>query len=82
MYGKDEYLEMLKEMFTDNVNYPFDGSEEVSDFKTFIEIVLSEADSLYSDEYHYREYPEFKDFLYTHHVDTIAYHAYTGEYDY
>lgn len=79
MFDKKEYLEILKKMFTDNVNYPFDGSEKVADFKTFIETVLSEADYRYTDELHYRNYPEFKDFLFTHHVDSIAHYVYIGD---
>lgn len=79
MFDKKECLEILTKMFTDNVNYPFDGSEKVSDFNTFVQVILREADYRYTDEYHYREYPEFKDFLYTHHVDTIAYYAYIGD---
>jgi len=79
MLDKKECLDILTKMFTDNINYPFDGTEEVSDFETFVKTVLIEADSLYTDEYHYREYPEFKDFLYTHHVDTLAYNVYTGD---
>lgn len=81
MFDKEECLEILKNMFTDNVNYPFDGSEEVCDFNTFVNRVLSWAESLYTDEYHYRDYPNFKEFLYTHHVDTVAYSVYTGDFD-
>ena len=81
MFDKKECLEILRKMFTNNVNYPFDGSEEVSDFKTFIKKVLCESDSLYTDEHHYRKFPEFKDFLYSHHVDTIAYSVYIGDLD-
>lgn len=79
MLERKEYLKILKEMFTENVDYPFDGTEEVSDFKTFIRKVLDEAESLYTDEYHYREFPDFKDFLYTHHVDGVAYSVYIGD---
>lgn len=78
MFDRKECLDILTRMFTDNINYPFDGEEAV-DFKTFIKMVYEEADSLYTDEYYYREYPEFKDFLYTHHVDGVAYSVYTGD---
>lgn len=81
MYDKKECEGILRKMFTGNVNYPFDGAEEVEDFEIFLKKVLDEADSLYTDEHYYRDYPEFKDFLYTHQVDTIAYGVYTGDYD-
>lgn len=79
MFNREECLEILRKMLTDNVNYPFDGEQAVPDIETFIDKVLSEADSLYMDEYHYREYPEFKDFLYSHEVDTIAYSVHNGD---
>lgn len=79
MTSRAEHLAILTNMFTDNVNYPFDGEEEVSDVKTMATRVLSYAGDVYSEGYHYRECPNFKDFLYTHHVDGIAYSVYIGD---
>jgi hypothetical protein len=59
MYNKKECLEILRKLFTDNVNYPFDGTEQVFSFDTFIEKVLDKADFLYTEEYHYYlKFPE------------------------
>lgn len=75
---KEKHLEILEEMFTNDINYPFDGNEAVP-FETFIKRVLSNAERQYSDEFHWREYPDFKDFLYSFEVDSIAYNIYTGD---
>lgn len=67
---KEEHLAILEKMFIDSGAYSF-SSERLG--RVFIADVLWKAECEYTDENYYREYPDFKDFLYTHHVDTIAY---------
>ena len=72
-----ERKEALKKMFVDSGEYEFENEEKA---QSFVSDVLSEAENLYSEENFYREYEDVLDFLYTHHVDSIAYHVYEEEY--
>lgn len=67
---KKEYLEALHRMFIKSGEYKFQSK---SDERNFLEKVLWSAKDLYSEEHWYRDYPDFKDFLYTHSVDSLAY---------
>lgn len=75
---RKERMETLQEMFTNDINYKFDGEERVS-FKTFIKKVLSHAEDKYINESYELKYPDFNDFLYSFEVDTIAYAVYKGD---
>lgn len=78
-----EHFEILEKILKNNVNYPFSGKDderEVPDLETFVLKTLSNAEMEYNDDYFWREYPDFKEFLYTHHVDKIAYAVYIGDY--
>lgn len=71
---KKECLLIIMDTLVNKGEYDFeDGSEAVK----FAKDVLSQAEEEYSLEGYFHEYEDFKDFLYTHHVDTMAYHIYT-----
>lgn len=65
-----QYYDILYKMFIESKEYVLANKKNE---KEFIQRVLWSAEDLYNRECYYREYPEFKDFLYTHHVDSIAY---------
>lgn len=72
-----EYLELLKKMFVDSGEYSF-KNEELA--QKFIKDVLWKAEDQYSSEGYYHKYKDFKEFLYTHHVDAIAHWTYQDDY--
>jgi len=65
-----EYYDILYKMFITSGEYKLMNK---SNEEEFINRILWSADDLYIEERYYREYPELKDFLYTHHIDSIAY---------
>lgn len=77
---REKHLEILRKMFTKDINYKFDGSEAVP-FETFLKKVLSNAERKYSDDFYWRKYPEFENFLYSFKVDSIAHAVYIGDLD-
>lgn len=81
MPNKNNNHQFVRSLFSDNSNFPFDGLEEVPSFHFFISKTLSEAESLYYEKNHAQTYPNFKDFLASHHVETIAYNVYHGYYE-
>lgn len=67
---KQEYIDILHKMFIQSGEYKLKNKSDEYDF---LEKVLWSTEDLYTEENWYRDYPDFKDFLYTHHADSIAY---------
>ncbi|KAF6620601.1 hypothetical protein HFE03_08085 [Paenibacillus sp. EKM102P] len=72
-----ERLKVINDTLVNKGEYIF---KEENAAQKFAREVLSEAENQYSDEGYYRTYEDFKDFLYTHHVDSIAYFIYEEKY--
>ncbi|WP_440109948.1 hypothetical protein [Paenibacillus sp. QZ-Y1] len=72
-----EYLKVINDSLVNKGDYIF---KEENDAQRFAREVLSEAENQYSDEGFYHTYEDLKDFLYTHHVDSIAYFIYEEKY--
>ncbi|MCP1184910.1 hypothetical protein [Paenibacillus sp. 1781tsa1] len=72
-----EHLQVINDTLVNKGDYFF---KENSAARRFASEVLSEAENQYSDEGFYHTYEDFKDFLYTHHVDSIAYFIYEEKY--
>lgn len=76
--NEQKNYDKVKRLFEQGHHFEF---ESESQEKRYVEYALRAADSLYRDEYHYREYPNFSYFLNTHHVDAILHGIVQGEYE-
>ena len=74
---RKEYLKIIKDTLVNNGEYDF---ENMTKANKFAKQVLSEAEDKYSNEGYQHKYEDFKEFLYTHHADTIAYWIYEDNY--
>lgn len=59
---RDKHLEILRKMFTKDVNYQFNGKEAVP-FESFLKKVLSNAERKYSDDYYWRKVSRVRKFF-------------------
>jgi len=73
----NKYFAVLTRMFIRSGEYTFQ-TEELA--QKFINELLVEAERAYSDEGYYHKYEEFQEFLYTHHVDGMAFWLYEDKY--
>lgn len=71
------YLEIIKRTLVNNGEYDF-TNEEIAN--KFAQRVLYEAENDYRSEGYHHKYKEFEEFLYSHHVDSIAYWLYKDKY--
>lgn len=74
---RKEYLQIINDTLVNKGEYDF---KEEKTAQKFAKEVLSEAEDQYIEEGYHHKYNDFKDFLYTHHVDSIAYFIYEDEY--
>lgn len=72
-----EYLKVINDTLVNKGEYNF---KEDKSAQKFAREVLAEAENQYSDEGYFRIYEDFKDFLYTYHIDNIAYFIYEEKY--
>lgn len=73
-----ESLNLIKRLYVNNGEYDFDNEE---DSETYAKRLLSLIENEYSGEGYYHKYEELKEFIFTHHADSIAYSLYEGDYD-
>lgn len=76
--NEQQNYQNVKRLFEQGHGFEFESEAQE---KRYVEYTLRAADSLYRDEHHYREYPQFERFLNTHHVDAIVYGVVEGEYE-
>jgi hypothetical protein len=74
---RKDYLQIINNTLVNKDEYNF---EDKSKAIKFANEVLSEAEDEFSREGYHHKYADFKDFLYTHHVDSIAYFIYEDNY--
>ncbi|QNR65361.1 hypothetical protein IAQ67_15815 [Paenibacillus peoriae] len=77
MVEESDYLKVISDTLVNKGEYNF---KEEKTAQKFAREVLSEAQYQYEDEGYCHKYEDFKDFLYTHHVDSIAYFIYGDKY--
>lgn len=68
-----ENLQIIKDTLVNKGEYDFEDKAKAN---KFAKDVLFEAEEQFTSEGYYRKYNDFKEFLYTHHVDGIAYQIY------
>ena len=66
--NEQKNYDKVKRLFEQEHDFKFDSKAHE---KHYVEHALYVADCQYRDEHLYREFPQFEDFLNTHHMDAI-----------